>query len=177
MAANAFRGWRSRRSNSLICHPDSLFDRSPYFRQNPSQVLCECVEWCFKAVIRQSGEHLDLRWQQLYRASPHKVLSYLFPTIIRRLFSLRVHLKNSVCLCNEKDINAHKKKDGGPRTFGEFYLIKPKSVRRWKFMFKGQIWIQPAEAGPRLWAAQEINQGNGVFRCAYITSNLSFVHM
>lgn len=81
-----------------------------YIGQNPSQVLCECAEWCFKAVIRQSVEHLDLRWQQLYRASPHKVPSYLFPTIIHRLFSLRVPLKNSVRLYNEKDMNARKKK-------------------------------------------------------------------
>lgn len=55
-------------------------------------------------------------------------------------------------LCNEEDINAptKRKKDGGPQTFREFYLIKPTSVRRWKFIFKGQIWIRPAEAKPRL---------------------------
>ena len=60
----------------------------------PGWGVCEFVEWCFNTVIRQSEEHLDfLRWQQLYRASPHKIPSYLFATIIKCLFSVRL------CVC------------------------------------------------------------------------------
>lgn len=36
-------------------------------------------------------------------------------------------------------------------------------IKRWKFVFKGEIEFSRKRVGPFLWGMQEINQGNGVF--------------
>lgn len=120
MAMNTFQGWQSLRSNSIICHlwqsiwlfsifqPGGILDRiTPGCQSRAEARVCVCVNLssrAFNTVIRQSEEHLDfLRWQQLYRASPHKLPSYLFTTIIKWVFS--VLQCASVWVCEKETAN------------------------------------------------------------------------
>lgn len=196
----------------------------------PAWGVCEFVEWCFNTVIRQSEEHLDfLRWQQLYRASPHKVPSYLFATIIKWLFSARLCVRECVCVCEEREgANAQcfcvhestkrsawrvswsqlraEKYSQGHKRFWAFYkknkpilsrwsetflflllfppearaaVVKPgsikclsvhwvaTSIKRWKFVFKGEIEFSGERVGPFCEACRKLIKEMGFLVCLY----------
>lgn len=228
---NTFQGWQSLRSNSIICHlwqsiwlfpicqPAGILDRI-----TPSWGVCGCVEWRFNAVIRQSEEHLDfLRWQQLYRASPHKVPSYLFATIIKWVFSVLLCVRvwvcerqrKRICVCAEgNDMRAQKDQhekwvDPGwgqkyHKDFWAFYkknkpilsrwsetflffsppeaeaaVVKLRSIKclsvhwvaasikRWKFVFKGEIEFSGERVGPFCEACRKLIKEMGFLVCLY----------